>query len=889
MASYPGPVSRTSSLITILIFAALVAGVWLYQSGREEKISPWDLISGDAAVVVEISNYQAFVKNCSALPFLDAAIDEHKGLRLLSTVNPKASEITVSLHAISADDFAITIIVSSASIDLPAVEGYHQDKAVASTRTYNGTIITEYKYPDGKSVSITGLDDLTLISTSSILIESAIRLLNARNANVFRTENARLFQLPSLQSDHGNIYINSANLNKLLGLLTQSGRADDGHHRLGDGALVDLKLDSTRVLLNGFVTDMEAPGLIGSFAEQQPTSSEIWSYISNRSALVLEGKFSNPEKWYGNSGNALAQLWPGQFKNLEQQFKIYSVDLSKMRALMGAHVTTCYVARGTDLGSVSFIKYEGDASILKEVAFRVAEHKGDSVYHEYHRENEIQMIDMPDLFFAVAYPLLPRSARTFFTMVDGYLAVSEDVDLIKVFLDDIAQEDTWGKSVEWSRYLRTTLQESNINLYFDGRLTSLLLREVLNDKWRPFVDTTKLLGIEKGAIQVSHLDAVYYVNSVLSFELQRPPAIVNQVTTRYQFDRGLRRSPVVVENHETKGWELLVQDSLNNLQLFSSDLKKRWSVSLGSAIRDRIAQIDYYKNGKLQYLLATDKEMYLIDRLGRPVEKFPVKLPVTEVEFLRVVDYDNRRNYRYLLVDKKGNAFLTDKDGNALEGWNPRSVGSGLMNAPSHRRVYGKDYFVAVQSNGIVHLMNRRGAPIAGFPVTLSARPQGAFAVQHGKDLASSYLVLVSEDGQKIQVDFKGEVTRSDVLPRLTHNARFVLVNAVGSDAFVFFRIEGARLAVIDAKGTLLFETQNTGSDQWELQFVQTSLKQSVFCLFDKQQNFSYLFNESGKPLMNSPLESDWMPTLKYDQNMRLLHVYNVLGNSISAIPINLE
>jgi hypothetical protein len=403
------------------------------------------------------------------------------------------------------------------------------------------------------------------------------------------------------------------------------------------------------------------------------------------------------------------------------------------------------------------------------------------------------------------------------------------------------------------------------------------------------LDTTQLLGIDKGAIQISHLDAVFYLNSVLQLNATHKLTKEDSYIRTYEFESPLTMSPRIVKSHVSQEYGLLVQDSLNNLYLLSSELKRQWTTPIDGRITSFVDQIDFYRNGKLQYFFVTSNQMHVVDRLGRKVENFPLPLPKNDMDFADVVDYDNSRRYRYLFTDSKGNLYLTDKDGSLLEGWSPRPTGGKLIATARHYRVLGRDYFIAVQQNGSVHLMNRRGEIVEGFPVSLSTRPGGDYFLNRGRDRKTTHFIVVSEDGHKIQIDLDGKVTRSDVLPRHSASSRFSLVKTPSEDSFVYLRVDAARLAVIDANGRPLFEMQNTGSDQWQVDILQTDLKEKVFCFYDPQQNFSYFFNEAGRSLLSRPLESDLLPSMHYHSNQRTVQVFNVFGKELSTVPIKLD
>src|SRR5690606_12694371 len=105
---------------------------------------------------------------------------------------------------------------------------------------------------------------------------------------------------------------------------------------------------------------------------------------------------------------------------------------------------------------------------------------------------------------------------------------------------------------------------------------------------------------------------------------------------------------------------------------------------------------------------ATDKSLYIIDRKGEYIPGYPLALGYT-VDQVNVIDYDKSKNYRFLLSDNVGNIFMYDKNGKNLEGWGPRSMDYQLACPPDHMRVRAKDIIFALEENGVLKAMTRRG------------------------------------------------------------------------------------------------------------------------------------------------------------------------------------
>jgi hypothetical protein len=79
----------------------------------------------------------------------------------------------------------------------------------------------------------------------------------------------------------------------------------------------------------------------------------------------------------------------------------------------------------------------------------------------------------------------------------------------------------------------------------------------------------------------------------------------------------------VVRSHVDRSLEVLVQDAANRLYLLGSNGKVLWRKWLEKPVTGEVHQVDYLKNNKLQYVFATERNLYLLDRNGNPGGQLP--------------------------------------------------------------------------------------------------------------------------------------------------------------------------------------------------------------------------------------------------------------------------
>lgn len=111
------------------------------------------------------------------------------------------------------------------------------------------------------------------------------------------------------------------------------------------------------------------------------------------------------------------------------------------------------------------------------------------------------------------------------------------------------------------------------------------------------------------------------------------------------------RGPFKVRNSGTGKENLIRQNKDNSLELLDENGKSLWRKRLTSKIGGMVGQVDYFHNGKIQYLIVEGDNVHLIDRLGREVSSFPRKLSSKAIVGPEKVDV---RGTNYWRVDTEG-------------------------------------------------------------------------------------------------------------------------------------------------------------------------------------------------------------------------------------------
>jgi hypothetical protein len=194
-------------------------------------------------------------------------------------------------------------------------------------------------------------------------------------------------------------------------------------------------------------------------------------------------------------------------------------------------------------------------------------------------------------------------------------------------------------------------------------------------------------------------------------------------------------NPQMVVNHTTGQHEIMVQDTDNFLYLISSEGKLIWRIRIGGRIISDIHQVDMYGNKRLQMVFNTATKLYVIDREGRNMNRFPIDFSAKASAGIAIFDYNNNGDYRFFVPLTNKKIALYKKDGTQPSDWKFKQS-EAIINKPlQYFRTNGMDFLVA-SDNKKSYFLHRRGNErlIPEKPVIASANNNFSLVYSGGAD-----------------------------------------------------------------------------------------------------------------------------------------------------------
>lgn len=300
---------------------------------------------------------------------------------------------------------------------------------------------------------------------------------------------------------------------------------------------------------------------------------------------------------------------------------------------------------------------------------------------------------VPSLLFGGLFNLPDDSM---FTWRDGWMVIGDEKAVGAVVAKTLPQQDLRSFLSDYG--LENRLQERGLAVYVS--LTPSLAEEVFRPEvaaaWK---QTLGGIALEPAVLTLSDGNGVLTVDRVKSRTRRSGKGTEAAVVTETLADIAVPQGPFTVRNSGTGKDNTFSQAPNLALQLRDEKGKTLWSLPFKDALCGYVEGIDYYANGKIQFLFAAGSKLYLVDRLGRMVSGFPAELGKEVLLGPGVYDFTGAHGYTAMILHKDNTIGMYDLHGKVREGWMGISSETQITALPQLVTAEGKKYWV-IQTGG---------------------------------------------------------------------------------------------------------------------------------------------------------------------------------------------
>ena len=693
------------SLLAVMVIGIALAVVFLYSGSEDKKTVPSDIADGsglellsavpaDAVAVRYISDS----KDMSGSPFLS---NEFFGIAgsADAVVSYHHAKTLVPLYIIDAGRSSEVPSETMASvIDAAECEGLHVEFLDCNTLTNVG------KHLAGRSLIIASKQE-NLVKSSLRHLEKGVSVMDAPGfADAVASVGSKDL-----------LFLSNGHFRKLVDVVMarKYGRYSAFFSRFADWMVFDT---DSGVSKGSAVYEKGRADFMKVLESSAPSASTVSAVLPAYTLFAVSVPMSDVERYLSVFES---------FVDSKQELADYKARLRSLAA-----VTECPVDKFTNgIREIAHASFKVKGRIENVNLVNLSKDALRSLYPACgSRDYKPQVHDYPypDYLSSLFGRLFQLPDETSYTVLDGWVisgsnaAVSEFVDgsaaeyTLQDKLKDAGHNGLISDSpVSALAYFSFTEDRDELQNIFDKSFIASLAPVIEGFDYCPFI--AKVGKNKKGS---------YVSVELVRASVQRSKAPVVERDTTVIIPSG----PYQVKNSGTGKMNEFYQNSHLSLCL-RQEGKDLWGIPFKEKICGTAQTIDYFANGKLQILFGAGSRIYLIDRLGRFVNGFPVDLGKKILLGPDVYDFNGTNKYNIVVLHDDKTIEMYNLKGSKPESWKGIRSSETIKALPERITVGGKSFWAVRTSIQTLIYPFVGGDPISVFEGDKRIRPDSEVKV----------------------------------------------------------------------------------------------------------------------------------------------------------------
>ena len=699
-----------SSIRPFFIFPLALLAIVACEKTKQNTTTLVDWVPQNTAFVLQLNNSNELEGALKNNPVLKSLLQDSPLLsdEIMQYDNVGKGTKMISITPYGKEEKAFSVVykstLDSSYLDLPTLE--YSGQKIFMRKKEKETTYTAF------------VDGFALHADSKIILENCIRNYQQKARGI--AEDA-FYTIAKTADENAPLSFHFKG-NKTLAFKTILGEMPL-FPKIGDSwASVDLQFSPKTVEADGLLRVIDSVGdPVGLLHSSTPKKTVITQAVPSNAESAFLMTIDN------------VQLLEDKFKKwvLFHNLATLSTDLSALNGI-------------DELGLVQLNQEIGLIFHLRDEASAEANFIPESQQRKY-RDIPYYKTSLPRELTLAIVSLGEQVNAKWVAKLDDFLFFGESETGIKALIAAYKDQKTLENTPAFKEFANETLSEKSSLLWVgnNAQLKKNSKKQFWNDLDVEKYPYTAFQGVVENDFMHLHFRIQYN-------EKELPKATATNVGI-ISLEQKVATAPQWLKNHRTKQKDIAVQDENNTLYLYANTGTLYWKKQLTGKIQGPIQQVDLYKNGRLQMAFRTEDHFYILDRNGKIVPPFDKKISdELPIQPLAVFDYDQSRNYRFVLA--QGNSIqMLDAKGKRVKGFKFTKSDGPLTAAPKHIRIDKKDYIVVQEENKPLKILNRTGTPRV--KIKSEFTPSGEAVYSYLKTFTTTDV-----DGNLIQIDGKGNV-----------------------------------------------------------------------------------------------------------------------------------
>jgi len=905
------------TVIYIVIALALAVGSYygwkFYSKAKTPVLDALYILPNDAAVVIGFNDYNKFnaqlgnesliwqdIRNMHQLDSKKEAVDSilnelSKLSDFESVLNNPLTKLYISYHFAGRNRFETVYSISMPHlIDDKALLKLLKSDYRVKTREFEDEIIYEISSADSKkSYYLSQLRGVLTLTSYEPLAEKIV--ISSHVANP-QTQQLKYRMLKMSGKDIAvNVYVNYRYLYRLMSqyVASKSRPFLMSMGQLSQAADFDLQIQKDRVSLSGFSIQNDSfPSFLSTYQAYEPVSIKVSDILPASTSFMY---FQGADRLSEMLKNRAEGNYSERDEELLQRYKArYLVDMGDyfypwMRNELAFAFTK---TRSSNQGDGAYAVIEATDikeanQMLSKLAKTIADQKEiplDTTKHLY-RSYELHSIALSNLLPALFGKMYLSLENTYYTNIDNYMIFANSELALQNIIDNYLIERVLSNSDAYTSILQDVSDETSIFIYANLHFLRPSIKNYLSKEGIEIMEHSGLAFDNFGIFALEYIssDRDIYTSLVLHHCGQQE--IDEPIAWKTALDNPIARGPFQIKNHKNNKQEILVFDKAKLMYRIDQNGSIMWAVPVMEYPMSEVYMVDFYKNGKYQYMFNSKNYLYLYDLNGNRVENYPIKLPQEAVAPMTLVDYDHNKNYRILIPLADGKVYNFKVDGTETQGWKYPSMKTAIRNKVQFFRLGTKDFLVISDTAGNAIYANRRGESRMDAQLAFTNNPRTAFFKK--EEIGKPKIITTDLIGRIISIDATGNVEKL-LLHEFSPNHSFAYFdfNADKHKDYIF--LDQNKIYVFNHHNKLILQHDFEQNISPEIVGVRMKTNDSIrIILHDMDNQRLILITTTGRIIENSDYQTQTKFIKEEATKSKILRLIGVYNRIVSSFLIN--
>ena len=716
--------------------------------------------------------------------------------------------------------------------------------------------------------------NMFIASKARVLVQSSIGQILA-NESLLKNKSFELVYNSSDREKPLNIFINYKTIPKFLSFFASTNyyKTISQSSKLANWAELDVALKNNELLLNGFITtDSLSDNFMHLFSDQEPVSMDIQEVIPSSASLIVAIGVSDAEKYKQTYEDCMKK--DGSFnshqKNINELDSLCNDDIEKtFYEILEKEMCMVFTGNTSDLRENAF-------AVLHTKSRRLAEEKLLGMLDSYSQKNGVKFQTLKSqvkINNEITYEIyrLPTSGipkqifggffawadANYFTFIDNYLIMGNSVSSLSEYIKSFILNKTLKNDAKFNKFTENLPEQYNFLVYSKVSNSMDFYKELLDDSYKKTVETNfeTFTKFQAFAYQLSTSKGKLYNTIYATYNSLGEQN--SQSIWETHLDSSVSSRPTLVINCLTKEKDIFVQDAKHTVYLLNKTGKILWKKTINENIKSEIFEVDYFKNGKYQYAFSSENYIYIIDRLGNFVEHYPMQLKSPSSAGLSVLDYDNNKNYRFLIPCVNRMVYSFDIEGKMLKDWRFDKSDAPITNPIQYFKIKSEDYIVCNDRNSI-YILNRKGEKRLVVKERFEIARNAHVYLDRVEANKAQALLINDNDGNIKRIDFKGNV-QTISLGNFSASHYFAASDLNNDGINEFILVDKDEMFGFNYTGKKIFSNSFDENISNPISIFEDKNGQKLIGIVSNNDNKIYLYKSNGALVSGFPIQGKSM------------------------------